>query len=902
LIFDYSKVNFCQKMTESHFIIMAVVTKTNRVSENSLSGKENFDTAYLVRITLTLVIFLSIIPFGSSYVWFESIFCALIFLLFIFRVFPNKNLASGFGIEGIALPILVLGLYSFLQGFFTLVTHGNSPYLPFSYDPASSFWSAVKILAFLAFLKLIHSSFRQNTKPLVWSLVTTGNFIALLAILRFVVQNRFPEAFDYFIFPQLKPGIGFGTFINQNHFAYLMLMSFGLDLGLLWWGKLDRQKVYLLIICCLTSWTALVLTASRGGIISSFGMIAFLIFFPFGKPVGSEPGNSVVPQTAQRFLWLKRGFIFGSISLILVFGIIYVGNDRVLTRFEKLPQQFEDVPVTSSFIRKDVYLATVEIIKENLFYGVGFGGFRYAVSQHLDAVGDVVPEQTHNDYLEYLASGGLVAAGLGAWFIFNLLAEVRKRFLEPQNAFEFAARIGAIGGIVGISIHNLFDFSLQLFANLLFCGGLLIVAVAELDQKGDFSNGGLLSGLKYRKFLFQKIFVVSVCVLLCAYTILFGISRFQHTHGSYLINGFKGLPFDAELYETEATKSNEAGNEQDVERNLRKAIEYRQNDYTLWSKLGSAQISGNQLEEAEKSLRKAVELAPFYRSPRFDLGKFLIETDRRSEGFQQLRAAFFNNPQFFYKVADVVWKKTGKNGRQTIEFLSPLSVDEAAMLDIYFFEEKAYSAVVEVTCRFDELPQEHRNDLVQKFLENRLFYFAYQVHNRDCSNSREKITKFENGDFTTGEIDDRIGFGWRVNNLPNQIKLDVDSNGSGVDLPNLGIYFGGNYDPVLPIITQLLTVEHNQKYRVEFSYKTSEIVTGGIPVLLLIPKNRDSDGSIIETKLLSENSVWTRKSIDFETDVSTEAIEVRLTRKSCDQQSCPIFGRLQITDFKILKR
>ena len=38
------------------------------------------------------------------------------------------------------------------------------------------------------------------------------------------------------------------------------------------------------------------------------------------------------------------------------------------------------------------------------------------------------------------------------------------------------------------------------------------------------------------------------------------------------------------------------------------------------------------------------------------------------------------------------------------------------------------------------------------------------------------------------------------------------------------------------IITQLLIVEQNRKYRLDFSYKTSEIVTGGIPVLLLIPK------------------------------------------------------------------
>ena len=207
--------------------------------------------------------------------------------------------------------------------------------------------------------------------------------------------------------------------------------------------------------------------------------------------------------------------IFAVVSLILIFGVIYIGQDRVITRFEQLPLQVEEVPVQTSFRRIDVYKATIEIIKENPVFGIGFGGFRYGVSRYIDISGDTVPEQAHNDYLEYIASGGFVAVIFAVWFIFNFVSDVKRKFAEPSDNFSLAVSIGAISGIVGISIHNLFDFSLQIFANLLFFAALIVIAVHSNKPENKKSDDKNLSVLENR-----KLFKLSILYFLSFYSVI----------------------------------------------------------------------------------------------------------------------------------------------------------------------------------------------------------------------------------------------------------------------------------------------------------------------------------------------------------------------------------------------
>ena len=180
---------------------------TNNLTQfklNSPNSKLKFNLENFLRIASILIIFLSIIPYASSYVWMEAAVCAAIFVLSVYICFTKKIPVGKTKETRLLLPLLGLAFYSFLQGIFTISENETSAFFPYSYDLTASFWSAVKILAFAAFIKLLLDNFRRNIKFLVWGLLATGNIFALIGIFRFVIQNRFPDTFQLFYFSAIN--------------------------------------------------------------------------------------------------------------------------------------------------------------------------------------------------------------------------------------------------------------------------------------------------------------------------------------------------------------------------------------------------------------------------------------------------------------------------------------------------------------------------------------------------------------------------------------------------------------------------------------------------------------------------------------------------------------------------
>lgn len=868
------------------------------VLDGSKFGKSGIVSSHSLLIA---IIFLSLIPYASALYWVEAIFCALIFTAVLNNLLFNRPPDTAGNRHELLLPFYALGCYSLLQGAFTLLLEGESNYIPESFEASLSIWSAVKIFAVAGFLKLLIDLAGRNIRILLWGLIAAGNAIAFLGIFRFVLQNRFPETFRYFLFEQLTPGTGFATFTNQNHFAFLMLMTIGLNVSLLWWGKLGLLQNFLLAFLGILSVTALILTGSRGGIISSFGVFAFIVFFARRNPGRIRRGNSRSGIVRDSLFSLRRLGVFAVVSVVLILAIFYIGQDRVITRFEQLPSQVEVIESNPSFRRIDVYKATWEMIKENPVFGVGFGGFRYAVSQYVDISGNIIPEQAHNDYLEFAASGGIIATLIGLWALIILIVRVNRGFQDRTHALSTAARIAAISGLVGVSIHSLFDFSLQNFANLLFLSGLIALAVhIPKNFKMDDAVEDTASAIPSKQ-LIERLSCAFFVLVFAGYSLVFAFSRFDSQRSDHVFPSWLSIPFDAEIFARRSAKFVRAGNNEEALVSLQKAIKYRPFDFALWEKVGQLQQSANQIEQAEESLHRAIELAPNYGSPLYHYGRLLINKGEIREGYSYLRNAFRRDPQFFYDVANIAWGETNGDGAKTIELLSPLLDHEAAMLNMFFFEEGVYSPIVDLTCKNNELPQEHHNILARRLLEKREYYNAFKVYRRICSDSEEFETVFENGDFLNGEINDRVGFGWRSNNLPPTVSFQIRPSASENNLPGLDVTFAGNSDPKHPLLTQLLIVEHNQKYRIEFRYRSTELITGGVPLILLIPKSKATDGQITEIELLPDSSGWRTEKAEFLASKIDEAIEVRLIRRSCGVEFCPIFGRLELTDFKISK-
>jgi O-antigen ligase len=106
------------------------------------------------------------------------------------------------------------------------------------------------------------------------------------------------------------------------------------------------------------------------------------------------------------------------------------------------------------------------------------GGYWAAIPRFHDASGTMTPQEAHNDYLELLASGGLVGLALGVWFAVVVFKRTRENLRSP-NRFRRAACLGATIGIAGAAVHSLVDFGLHTIVNALVFTTLIVIATSK---------------------------------------------------------------------------------------------------------------------------------------------------------------------------------------------------------------------------------------------------------------------------------------------------------------------------------------------------------------------------------------------------------------------------------------
>ena len=855
-------------------------------------------------IALCSLIFLSIVPLASEDVWFEAIVLAVIFGLSAVRQFSHGLGAAGIETRQLLLPLFLLALYSFFHGILTIFIRNGSfgSYGGFvgSFDLTASIWSGFKILAFTLFLGLLFTYFRQRVRLLTWSLLLTGNFFAVFGIVRSLLQSEFPELFTYVISGKLAAGIGFGTYFNQNHFAYLMLMVFGLNLGMFWFGNQPKWMRLLLVIASVTTWTALVLTGSRGGIIGSFAEIAVLILFPVVMAFARRQRKHLRELPSKLVVAVRQLAILLAVFVFLIVGIVLVGQDRVVERFEDIPGQLDGITNSATFRRTDVWEAAVSIIKNYPVFGIGFGGFRVAVSKYIDISGQLAPKQAHNDYLELAVSGGIIAVALAIWFLFRFFSLLKKRFAEPSDPFSTAARVGAICGITGVAFQSFFEFGLQITANVLFFTALLFLAVhrsqgnAEPDTKAASTNN---------RTVLNFLPSISVLILACL-ALAFGFAKYQIQRAraapslDLMENELYTIPFDADYYEARSDIYWNAGNAEAAESELDRAVVFRPNAYDLWLKIASLQVSQNHAEQAEAAFQRAIELAPLYAEPHFIYGKFLIRTERKDQGFMMLRFAALRNPSYFDQILKLAWAEKGGNAAETSRLLSPLATSEKEKLMTFLSDKGEFAAIAKFGCGADDLPDASRDALVRNLIEKRRYFAAGQIHKKSCIEGIEG--EIEDSSFESGILREGIGFGWRFQSSADNTTFAFDKGVENSAGESLRLTFNGK-EEAAALISQIVVIEKGQKYNLAFSYKTDGIVTGGVPVLQVVLKTFDSEDIIKEMKLSLKNVGWVQSSIEFAANERTEAVEIRLTRQTCPETICPIFGKLWLDDFNLRK-
>jgi len=345
---------------------------------------------------------------------------------------------------------------------------GNVPLMrSLSFDPYTTRLVLVQILGLLIFFAatLVFVDTPRRLKLLVRTITIFGFFLAIFGLTQ---QFTSPSKIYWIREPaQAQP---FGPFINRHHFAGYMELAIALPLGLLFSGSLEKEKRFIYLFAVVLMGIALILTNSRGGLIALVAEVLFLVAITAFRGRGNREDN----RSAISFAATKAGLALALI-LALLAGVVIFGGEDVLRR---LAGTVSTEDPTSG--RAHFWGVAIDIIKNHPLLGIGLGAFAMVYTGYDTNNGMLRLEQVHNDYLQVLTDGGILAAALGLFFVITLFRGGFAR-RASDDLFRRGVANGAMAGCFAVLVHSFFDFTLHTTSNALLF--LVLAALATMNGR-----------------------------------------------------------------------------------------------------------------------------------------------------------------------------------------------------------------------------------------------------------------------------------------------------------------------------------------------------------------------------------------------------------------------------------
>lgn len=425
---------------------------------------------------LCLAIVLSALAYGTVHYWALALFelgACVVILLWAVDAWRSRTLRISRNLLQLPLVgLLLVGLFQLLplrspMGADAL---SSAPISSLSLDPYSTRLALVQTLAlliyFAAALAFIDSP--KRLRSVVRIITIFGFLLALLGI----IQN-FTSPNKIYWLRELPQSLPFGPFFNRHHFAGYMELALALPLGLLVSGAIESDKRPLYIFAVVMMGIALIMTGSRGGMISLAAEVVFLIAFARLKRKDEE--RHVEERSGRARSALMRVGLAFALVLVLFGGAVFFGGEEALSRLVGTVNS--DDPTTG---RAHFWSVTLDIIKHHPVVGAGLGSYGLAYTQYDSRNGEYRLEQAHNDYLQVMSDAGIIGVGLGIFFIVVLFRQGFAR-RETSDLFRRGVAMGALAGCFAVLVHSFFDFTLHTTANALLF--LALAALATLNGR-----------------------------------------------------------------------------------------------------------------------------------------------------------------------------------------------------------------------------------------------------------------------------------------------------------------------------------------------------------------------------------------------------------------------------------
>jgi len=347
-----------------------------------------------------------------------------------------------------------------------------------------------------------------------------------------------------------------------------------------------------------------------------------------------------------------------------------------------------------------------------------------------------------------------------------------------------------------------------------------------------------------------------------------------------------------------------------------RAIALRPRDFRLWMELGDARDQAGDAAGAIAAFKEATDLAPFYAQTHWQLGNLLLRAGRYDEALAELRRASVIRPAFAQQVIDLTWGIYKGDARAVESVIQPQTPAARMALAVYFAQRAKGEDAIRLFRESSPVADKDRRSLLAALLASKQFLQAYDVwasfHGTGRGQAKDRRAQAEapaaglplpalvDGGFESEIRLDDPGFGWQINPNAQAVEFSLDSGDPAVGARSLLIKWNGDSPPAREVISQIVLVEPQKHYQLNFAARTRNLVTAGLPVVTVAdPTAQGPPGSKLaqSSPLAQDMNGWQKFSLTFETGETTHAVRIAIERQHCSMAICPIFGQAWFDGF-----
>jgi O-antigen ligase len=274
-----------------------------------------------------------------------------------------------------------------------------------------------------------------------------------------------------------------GSFVNPDHLALYLEIALAIAFAWGWWAfrkaRLDmpaERRLFLAappVAVWLILFAGLAFTGSRGGLAAA---------------VFAAGAQGLLLAGASR----RKGLApVGALAVLAGIGIVAAVN---------LQAGFGRLAATSVYevtwnARREVYAATWDLWQGFPALGTGLGAFRDSLALTQPAELPGTWWHAHSDWLELLATVGLLGAAAFLLGLVPLTVRLFRGWTADRRSEDRAAILAALGALVSLAIHESIDFGLTMPACAITLAALVGAAAMACGTNGTPDLNATAAGL-----------------------------------------------------------------------------------------------------------------------------------------------------------------------------------------------------------------------------------------------------------------------------------------------------------------------------------------------------------------------------------------------------------------------